>query len=622
MVKEYEQIARTSLCIALFALACNSDTQVTIEETFEPQEGQIAFRGTTSNSALSQAEMKTHRSDLQYVRGLAPAGTAFGINHADPRQHRFAVLRMRLIGKTPENSPQLFKSMADLKVAHEAKGLPIGTVETFATLTEEIVSHHQTMTTATTGGSQALMSGGMASRKDQLSYGLVDNCVWDGAGNLISDCSFEEVFGNMRYSVAQATGDLALAQNSDIQGDSFLSETLSSTGALQQSYVISQPQAITSLTALNVPTVEHPSDMDGNGASVVCLDRTWTGDCEYNNTGFGTLRVPLKGSISVTGTGITIDWPLIRDTYQTTEPAPGRIFVTLGTNGGGCVLPAGGQAMSMRSFWNQVTISPTINPTTINWDLYTDLTKWADFSNACRLVQDTVYVTMDIAVPYVDAITGTKGTLPVTITNAPTPRPLSPPNLQFAPPLRITNSCLAAGTLVATAGGEAHKIDDLQIGDKVLNPYASSLTVIDTSIGTERSLMVHIRDTQGRELLMTEMHPLYVVDRGMVPAKFLKVGDHVKTVDGTSQLVGVTRESYTGQVFNLKVGTTEESRALSVDQTAMYANGFLVGDGQIQDRHEVLEMQAASAGTKRIPMRWRKDYLTSLSRAERAQGQR
>lgn len=622
MVKGYEKFASVSLCAALFLIACNSDTQVMIDETFDPQDDQISFRGTTSNSALSQAEMKTYISDFQYVRGLAPPGIAFGINHADPRQHRFAVLRMRLAGKTPENSPQLFKAMDDLKVAHEAKGLSIGTMEAFATLTGQIVSHHQTMTIAPTGGAQAVMSGGLASRRDQLSYGYIDNCVWDGVGNLISDCSFVEVYGNMRYSTAQSIGNLAFAQSGDIQGDSFLSETLSSTGALQQSYIVSQSQKITSLTALNVPTVVHPSDTDGNGASVVCLDRTWTGDCEYNNTGYGTLRVPLKGSISVTGPGITINWPLIRDTYQTTEPAPGKIYVTLGTSGGGCVLPAGGQAMSMRSFWRQVTVSPANNPTTMHWDLHTDLTKWADFSNACRLVQDTVYVTMDIAVPYVDVLSGTRGTLPVTITNAPTPRPLSSPNLKFKPALRITNSCLAAGTLVATAGGEANKIEDLQIGDKVLNPYASSLTVTDTSIGTERSLMVRIRDTQGRELLMTEMHPLYVVDRGMVPAKVLKVGDHVKTVDGTSQLVEVTRESYTGRVFNLKVGTTEESRALGVDQTAMYANGFLVGDGQIQDRHEVIELQAASTGTKRIPMRWRKDYLTSLSRAERAQGQR
>ena len=170
--------------------------------------------------------------------------------------------------------------------------------------------------------------------------------------------------------------------------------------------------------------------------------------------------------------------------------------------------------------------------------------------------------------------------------------------------------------MIAVANGVARKIEDFHIGDKVTNPYASGLTVVDTVIGTERTPMVRITDTRNRTLLMTEMHPLHVVDRGMVPAKMLKVGDRVKTDDGSSELVSVTREAYTGKVFNLKVGNSEEAKSLGVDQTVMYANGFLVGDVQIQTKYHFMELAntGAAAHREKRPLKWQKDYMASLSR--------
>jgi hypothetical protein len=128
--------------------------------------------------------------------------------------------------------------------------------------------------------------------------------------------------------------------------------------------------------------------------------------------------------------------------------------------------------------------------------------------------------------------------------------------------------------------------------------------------------MVRIIDSAGHSLLMTEMHPAYVVDRGMVPAKLLQVGDRVKTDSGASVLISVTRESYAGKVYNLKVGNTEEARALGVDQTAMFANGFLVGDAQIQTKLDFAERQnlGAAAHRDRLPASWKTDYQSSLAR--------
>src|SRR5262249_24129663 len=109
------------------------------------------------------------------------------------------------------------------------------------------------------------------------------------------------------------------------------------------------------------------------------------------------------------------------------------------------------------------------------------------------------------------------------------------------------------------------------------------------------------------------MHPLYVVDRGIVAAKHLRVGDEVKTIDGSSKLVRISRESYGGKVHNLRVGSPTETRALGPDQTAMYANGFLVGDVQIQAKYQVMDLRA-QATTTRLPVRWRTDFQSSASR--------
>jgi hypothetical protein len=591
-------------------MACNGAGLSTEDETFEVQDNQIEFRGTSNSSALSKDEWNAYLSARKYLRELTRGGDAVGLNHADPRQHEFAQLRLKLAGKTPQNSPQLFRQMEQIKADHQAKGMAVGTVESITPQEVIVASQHSALATGGDAAQRTVTAGALASRKDQLSYGYVDSTTWDEEGNPLGDTAYVEVYGSLRFATTLANGDMTAAAGTVFEGDSFLTETLAS-GGTKTSYAVATPQDINAINSLNVPTVEHPRDNDGNGYAVVCLERN-AADCEYHNMGMWTLRLPLKGSISLVGAGMNIDWSLIANSYQSPAgPSPGKIYATLGFNGGGCRIPPTGVGMTMRSFWQQVTVSPANNPTTMSWDLYSDSANWADFGAGCQLVQAQVYVTMELEIPFKNIITGTKGTLPVTISNAIFPRPLTPPNLNFQPPFRVTNSCLAAGTMVDVGESTARKIEELHVGDTVASPYASSLTIIDTSEGTESTPMVRIADNRGRELLMTEAHPLYVVNRGMVAAKSLKVGDRVKTDDGTSELVRVTREPYSGKVFNLKVGNEAEARALGTDQTTMFANGFLVGDMQVQGKHELLEQEAKNAIPKRLSSQWRKDYQTS-----------
>src|SRR5262245_56090612 len=124
-VREHKSIVRLYLCSA-FLMACSAGADGLQEETFEVAGDQISFRGTGSIGALSLAERKAYLDDHQYMAKLAPRGVAIEVNHADPRQHRFALLRMKVAGKTPENSPQLFRLMEEARSADIARGLARG----------------------------------------------------------------------------------------------------------------------------------------------------------------------------------------------------------------------------------------------------------------------------------------------------------------------------------------------------------------------------------------------------------------------------------------------------------------------------------------------------------------
>jgi hypothetical protein len=167
-------------------------------------------------------------------------------------------------------------------------------------------------------------------------------------------------------------------------------------------------------------------------------------------------------------------------------------------------------------------------------------------------------------------------------------------------------------------GGCKHApVESLHIGQVVFNPYASgghALTIKDTATGSESSPMVRIRDAAGHTLLMTEMHPIATPDRGMVQARALRTGDVVMTAQGPSKLTEVSREPYSGKVYNLKVGSETEKASLGQDQTVVYANGFVVGDGQIQSKYEVLALRSGSKTTiDQLAPEWRLDYLLSTA---------
>jgi hypothetical protein len=637
----------------------------------DPISGPLAFEGTGSKTVLSRSELTTYLADRSYIQSLAPVGKSVYINHADPRQHSFILARLKMNGKTPETSPQLFEALEQLKQVQIAQRLKAGSMVTASADDGSWKSVHNIGPLGRTGnaGQGDLMGSAVASRKDPLNYAYVDTTVWDGLGNQLGDQAFYEVFGSMPNHSVVASGSSSFAADNQIQTDSLMIEIVAANGQMHSSYVIGPVVAVGPASSVQVdqahsgsssqravqapgpgdttpiaatPVVIHPRQVAGNtGPFKICLSRGSQdqADCRYfNNMALSgqdltwKARVPLQGSLTFSDDIKYAEYTWDVNTINSLKmgAVPG-ILTDIGlyyyAGGGACMVLNGNPEgevgpVNAQDFWNSVTVSA--NGRTLTWDMATDRTKWARFSESCQLQNTPTYVTMNVYFPY------------KTPTSVPFPRsiktfisndrdyPACPAGstselacLRYSPDMTIVNSCLAEGTRVAVAGATARKIEDLRLGDKVSNPYTTGLTIIDTIAGTEATPMVRIADDKGHNLLLTEMHPLYVEGRGMVSAKLLKVGDPVRTDTGPSQLTRVTREAFAGKVYNLKLGNHDEALKLGADQTAMYANGFLVGDAQIQDRYQTMETEQRypTKSDGKLSSRWRTDYQQSLDRA-------
>lgn len=574
-----------------------------------------SFRGVGKLEVLPPNERAAYLADRQYVRSLVKvAGEAVYLNHADIRQHRFALARMRLAGKTLQNAPEAFRVLENLRAEHMAKGFKDGTFAPIKTdATTGPASQHKI--DLYTLSSPTIYTSAFASRRDSLYYGYVDAAVWDSSGTPLGDMNYVEVYGNMPDGNVTSTGDQRLTQLQTYEVDSYLTETTTSSNSRDSYIVINSPTQRGPGYA--IPTITAPADLVGNdNQAKICLSRT-SSDCDYNLLGMWTLQIPIQGKLTIDSGAYTFDVDKIvkyatgTATDGNNNPDPGGdLYVSLTWIGGGCATQVDANnniLLPMQNFWRTVTLSA--DKKTLSWDMTGS--RIANFSNNCQQVSP-IYLTLQFTAPWV-TVTGVHGQQFLTFTNNP-----NPPATEYYKfvPITIINSCMAAGTQIKMADGRLLPVESVKVGDRVFSPKSphSTLTVTDTSKGTEPIPMVRILDEAGRSLLMTEMHPVHVVNKGMVVAKNLLVNDQLLTQGGSTRLVRISREQYAGNVYNLKLGAPGEVTGTVEDQTVLYANGFLVGDSQIQTKYDRLEREPKKLARK-FPSQWRSDYLSSAHKA-------
>lgn len=563
---------------------------------------QSTFSGKSRSDALSDQEWATYLSDRLHVRGLMKSDTLVSLDFSDPRVFRFIVARLKLAGKTPQSSPHLFQ-LINQRRAQGGKSV----VTQFSGTRGW--QHTPVSTNFLAPGSPYMEANAVSTYPGGVDYGYVDAAAYDQNGNPLGDMGYGEIYGGATVWAA-ALGDTSQGSDNHVEADTY--SLIEKGSTLLDSYVVRANNSQCQIDTTTL-TVNDPVDKGGSQCIDICLNRTWTGDCDYDLTGTTwALKIPLSGSISITtqNPNCVFDSATIAGYRNGTLAPPGNIKVLLDTVGGGCDVQNGNQLpYPMQSFWANTTLS-TDNKT-LSWNMTG--ANAAIFDSSCRQVQDQVYLIMTLVLPYLQGTA--KLVKPIVISND--------PNSQVAtyrlPCITETNSCLAEGTKIEMADGRVLPIESIQKGDRTFNPFQPDLlasTVVDTAQGVEPVPMVRISDAAGRSLLLTEMHPIATVDHGMVQARRLKVGELVKTKTGPSRLVSVTRESFSGKVHNLKVGTDEEAPKLGVDQTVVYANGFMVGDGQIQQKYESADQHALAKSDvrKRLPAAWLRDYVNSATR--------
>jgi hypothetical protein len=185
--------------------------------------------------------------------------------------------------------------------------------------------------------------------------------------------------------------------------------------------------------------------------------------------------------------------------------------------------------------------------------------------------------------------------------------------MPIRPKIQSVYSCLAEGTEIRLAEGKTARVEDITKGTPVLTHGSGlALKVVDTSVGIERIPMVRLVDDVGHELLLTESHPVVTPDRGVLWAQELKVGDPVVTESGVRTLVKAGRELFAGKVHNLKLDRSAVAKPEFAKGSAMFANGFRVGDLAMQRALEFKNRQAPTESLlARLPSRWHADYLNS-----------
>lgn len=186
------------------------------------------------------------------------------------------------------------------------------------------------------------------------------------------------------------------------------------------------------------------------------------------------------------------------------------------------------------------------------------------------------------------------------------------PGVSTIPGMYIMQGCFAEGVKITQGNGDPRDVQDFtgNQDESVLTGSGSPIPVTGTTKGTEpHKKMVRIKTANGHELLVTSTHPIITEEGKPVMAKDLKRGTLVKTKEGPSRLVSVTRERYAGKVYNLLLGSKQEGEDTGA---TLFANGIVAGDSRMQAYHERIEHEKLAKNPaealKRLPKEWVRDF--------------
>lgn len=145
------------------------------------------------------------------------------------------------------------------------------------------------------------------------------------------------------------------------------------------------------------------------------------------------------------------------------------------------------------------------------------------------------------------------------------------PSYKKIKPLDIWWGCLAKGTQVLMADGSTQNIQNIEIGNAIINDKNEEVIITDIVTGNEET-MVLVETIAGNKILLTGEHPI-LTRRGMVLSDQLTAADILIMYDGNSEeLRHVYPVQYKDTVYSLVLEK----------ESAVIGNGFIVGDFAMQ----------------------------------------
>ncbi len=132
----------------------------------------------------------------------------------------------------------------------------------------------------------------------------------------------------------------------------------------------------------------------------------------------------------------------------------------------------------------------------------------------------------------------------------------------------IKGNSFSGDTDVATPDGE-EEIEDIEVGDEVLawdeETGRTGVYRVTDTMAHEDPVVVYL-ELDGEEITTTPEHPFYTRERGWVEAGELRLGEHVRRLDGGyGEVRSVRSVQHQQRMYNLTVET---------------AHTFYVGDGE------------------------------------------
>jgi hypothetical protein len=565
-----------------------------------------------SAGGAQRAWSSEDRDAAGYALAKAATDRTITINLSDSKMARFLKRHYEISGFTADRYPGLHKLMADQAGIHAAQGVAGARVrelsgdlvyEDLATL---MLGLYPTSTTQTyTAYGVASMEAPQADPTRALQIAYASLCFYDLNNDPIGDCTPQSSFGSGQYFPIS---------------NSLSGAPAAFQGALSVTYYdVTNKRYVAQMSTLSADKIEYPSsqtitdpvilnkDNKPLAAALVCTSRTVNananpGICDYGTYATNNVLVKMSGSVTYASTQA----PKLDSAGHIV--GTGSVALINTTQGGQCRLSA---SISGNKFFSQPQVTYTAATKTLAWNFAS-----LDFGPATNLIcgGNGANIQFSLLLQVTDTDGDPNPIVAAQYSKAGTTTPILAPGPNagalLTPMLRLVAGCLHPDTEISLAGAATQPIAKFTgEGERIRAKDGAEGRVTGTVNGKDEWLFV-IRAENGFEVKATAQHPFVAPDGTWKAAQDLRAGESVLTAQGAAKITEVRKIAYNGPVHNLVLAHPPED--FTLENETFYANGFLVGGHDAQQRLAATTKAAPPRVSALLPDDFKVDYESHL----------